>query len=80
MWEGAVTTRAGALEKETTTEVPILMYHSIADDGPAELSPIAFRPHFASSCGICGGTGSIRSASENGLPASLLGGHCRGAR
>ena len=39
IWDGVVTTRAEAQEGETTTEVPILMYHSVADDGPAELAP-----------------------------------------
>jgi peptidoglycan/xylan/chitin deacetylase (PgdA/CDA1 family) len=48
LWDGAATTRAEALASESTTAVPILMYHSVADDRPPELgsyriSPQAFR-------------------------------------
>lgn len=39
IWDGAVTTRTEAQESETASEVPILMYHSVADDGPQELAP-----------------------------------------
>jgi peptidoglycan/xylan/chitin deacetylase (PgdA/CDA1 family) len=50
IWGGAVITRAEARERERATEVPILMYHSIADDGPPELDrhrvcPRVFREH-----------------------------------
>jgi peptidoglycan/xylan/chitin deacetylase (PgdA/CDA1 family)/SAM-dependent methyltransferase len=48
IWGGATTTRAEALEREYTDQIPILMYHSIAEDGPPELcrfrlTPNAFR-------------------------------------
>ncbi len=39
LWDGAAITRAEAAAKEYATRVPILMYHSIADDGPSELAP-----------------------------------------
>lgn len=44
IWDGAVTTRDEARERETAAEVPILMYHSIADDGPEELKPYRVTP------------------------------------
>jgi peptidoglycan/xylan/chitin deacetylase (PgdA/CDA1 family)/SAM-dependent methyltransferase len=44
LWDGAATTRAEAHARETTTAVPILMYHSVADDGPAELAPYRISP------------------------------------
>jgi peptidoglycan/xylan/chitin deacetylase (PgdA/CDA1 family)/SAM-dependent methyltransferase len=47
-WGGATLTRAEAQDQELTSEVPILCYHSIAEDGPPEMaryrtSPAAFR-------------------------------------
>jgi peptidoglycan/xylan/chitin deacetylase (PgdA/CDA1 family)/SAM-dependent methyltransferase len=44
LWDGAVMTRAEAQTTESATQVPILMYHSIADDGPAELAPYRVAP------------------------------------
>jgi peptidoglycan/xylan/chitin deacetylase (PgdA/CDA1 family) len=44
IWDGAVVTRAEALATETVTQVPILMYHCIADDGPPELAPYRVSP------------------------------------
>jgi peptidoglycan/xylan/chitin deacetylase (PgdA/CDA1 family)/SAM-dependent methyltransferase len=44
LWDGAVMTRDEALARETTARVPILMYHSIADEGPAELAPYRVTP------------------------------------
>jgi peptidoglycan/xylan/chitin deacetylase (PgdA/CDA1 family)/SAM-dependent methyltransferase len=44
LWDGAVTTRAEASASESATEVPILMYHSVAEDGPPELSPYRISP------------------------------------
>ena len=38
LWDGAVTTRDEAQATESTSRVPILMYHSIADTGPSELA------------------------------------------
>jgi peptidoglycan/xylan/chitin deacetylase (PgdA/CDA1 family) len=50
IWGGAMVTRAEARERERAVEVPILMYHSIAENGPPELSrfrvsPRVFREH-----------------------------------
>lgn len=39
VWDGAVVTRAEACASERARQIPILMYHSVADSGPAELSP-----------------------------------------
>jgi len=39
LWDGAVMTREEAQRTESTTSVPILMYHAIADTGPPELAP-----------------------------------------
>lgn len=39
IWDGAVITREEAKTRETANRVPILMYHSVADQGPAELAP-----------------------------------------
>jgi peptidoglycan/xylan/chitin deacetylase (PgdA/CDA1 family) len=44
LWDGATVTRAEARARERTREVPILMYHSVADDGPAELAPYRVSP------------------------------------
>jgi peptidoglycan/xylan/chitin deacetylase (PgdA/CDA1 family) len=44
IWDGAVTLRSEAARDELTAEVPILMYHSIADDGPPELAPYRVSP------------------------------------
>lgn len=44
LWDGAVVTRDEARARETTAEIPILMYHSIADDGPPELAPYRVSP------------------------------------
>jgi peptidoglycan/xylan/chitin deacetylase (PgdA/CDA1 family) len=38
LWDGAVTTRGEAQATESTSSVPILMYHAIADAGPPELA------------------------------------------
>ena len=48
IWGGAALTRVEAQQQERAADIPILMYHSIADDGPPELakfrvSPIRFR-------------------------------------
>lgn len=43
IWDGAATTRAEA-EREEAREVPILMYHSIAADGPEALRPYRVTP------------------------------------
>ena len=58
IWGGAALTRVEALQQERATDIPILMYHSIADDGPPELakfrvSPIRFREQlrFLRRCG-----------------------------
>ncbi|MTK64178.1 MAG: polysaccharide deacetylase family protein, partial [Methanobacterium sp.] len=39
LWNGALATRAEVRETEMASAVPILMYHSIADDGPVEYAP-----------------------------------------
>jgi peptidoglycan/xylan/chitin deacetylase (PgdA/CDA1 family) len=44
VWNGPVTTRDEAREREVATQVPILMYHSIADDGPPELKQFRVSP------------------------------------
>ena len=44
VWEGAVARRSVVLQKETRQRVPVLMYHRIADEGPAELSRFRVRP------------------------------------
>jgi peptidoglycan/xylan/chitin deacetylase (PgdA/CDA1 family)/SAM-dependent methyltransferase len=44
VWNGAVTTRAEAWASESAAAVPILMYHSVADDGPPELAPYRVSP------------------------------------
>ena len=44
IWNGAAITRSEAMEKELASEVPILMYHSIADQGPPELKPYRVSP------------------------------------
>lgn len=43
IWGGAICTRAEA-GSEIARGIPILMYHSIADDGPPELSPYRVAP------------------------------------
>lgn len=43
IWDGAECTRAEA-QRETASDVPILMYHSIAEDGPPELAPYRVAP------------------------------------
>jgi peptidoglycan/xylan/chitin deacetylase (PgdA/CDA1 family) len=45
VWDGAVTTRAEACASEIAAEIPILMYHSVADDGPPELAPYRISTH-----------------------------------
>jgi peptidoglycan/xylan/chitin deacetylase (PgdA/CDA1 family) len=44
IWGGATITRAEARVREQAGEVPILMYHSISDDGPPELAPYRVTP------------------------------------
>jgi SAM-dependent methyltransferase len=44
LWGGAATTHVEALGSESTTAVLILMYHSVADDGPPELGPYRISP------------------------------------
>jgi peptidoglycan/xylan/chitin deacetylase (PgdA/CDA1 family)/2-polyprenyl-3-methyl-5-hydroxy-6-metoxy-1,4-benzoquinol methylase len=44
IWDGAVMTRKEAQATESASKVPILMYHSIADDGPLELAPYRVAP------------------------------------
>jgi peptidoglycan/xylan/chitin deacetylase (PgdA/CDA1 family) len=44
LWDGAATTRAEAAASESATAVPILMYHSVAEDGPPELAPYRISP------------------------------------
>jgi SAM-dependent methyltransferase len=44
VWDGAETTRAEACATENATDIPILMYHSVADDGPPELAPYRISP------------------------------------
>jgi peptidoglycan/xylan/chitin deacetylase (PgdA/CDA1 family)/SAM-dependent methyltransferase len=44
VWDGVATTRAEACATEIASEVPILMYHSVADDGPPELAPYRISP------------------------------------
>ncbi len=44
IWGGAALTRAEAQKRERTTDIPILMYHSIADDGPSELARFRLHP------------------------------------
>ena len=39
IWDGVEMTRAEAQQRESAAAVPILMYHSVADRGPAELAP-----------------------------------------
>ncbi len=43
IWDGAVRTRAEA-QRERASDIPILMYHSIADHGPPELRPYRLAP------------------------------------
>jgi peptidoglycan/xylan/chitin deacetylase (PgdA/CDA1 family)/SAM-dependent methyltransferase len=48
IWDGAICTRTEAQQQAPATQVPILMYHNIADDGHPQLSryrvsPAAFR-------------------------------------
>ncbi len=44
LWDGAEMTRAEASASESATAVPILMYHSVAEDGPPELAPYRISP------------------------------------
>jgi peptidoglycan/xylan/chitin deacetylase (PgdA/CDA1 family)/SAM-dependent methyltransferase len=44
LWDGAAMTREEAQRTESASSVPILMYHSIADDGPMELAPYRTSP------------------------------------
>jgi peptidoglycan/xylan/chitin deacetylase (PgdA/CDA1 family) len=44
LWDGAAITRAEAAASESATAVPILMYHSVAGDGPPELAPYRISP------------------------------------
>ncbi|HVC55301.1 MAG TPA: polysaccharide deacetylase family protein [Stellaceae bacterium] len=43
VWGGAICTRAEA-QREEAHEIPILLYHSIANDGPSELDPYRVTP------------------------------------
>jgi peptidoglycan/xylan/chitin deacetylase (PgdA/CDA1 family)/GT2 family glycosyltransferase/SAM-dependent methyltransferase len=43
VWGGAVVSRAD-VEEERAYEIPVLMYHRIADDGPAALAPYRIAP------------------------------------
>jgi peptidoglycan/xylan/chitin deacetylase (PgdA/CDA1 family)/2-polyprenyl-3-methyl-5-hydroxy-6-metoxy-1,4-benzoquinol methylase len=43
-WSGAVVTRREANHAWTTRQLPILMYHRIAEDGPAELAEFRVAP------------------------------------
>ena len=38
VWGGAVVRRADAWARETTRQIPVLMYHRIAEDGPAAIA------------------------------------------
>lgn len=44
VWNGALRTRIDA-EAERTSRLPVLLYHSIAEDGPAGLAPWRVTPH-----------------------------------
>ena len=44
IWDGPVMTRAEAQATGLQSKIPILMYHSIADSGPAELAPYRISP------------------------------------
>lgn len=43
VWNGAIVTRAEA-EAERCTRLPVLLYHSVAEDGPAGLAPWRVTP------------------------------------
>jgi peptidoglycan/xylan/chitin deacetylase (PgdA/CDA1 family) len=43
VWGGAVVCRAD-IEEDRTYEIPVLMYHRIAEDGPAALAPYRIAP------------------------------------
>ena len=45
LWGGVTLTRDEARQRRSAREVPILMYHSIADHGPAELAPYRISPN-----------------------------------
>jgi peptidoglycan/xylan/chitin deacetylase (PgdA/CDA1 family) len=73
IWGGAARTRLEARQQERAADIPILMYHSIADDGPPELakfrvSPVRFceqlrflRRYGYHSVSLCEWAGSIAS-------------------
>lgn len=44
IWGGAVATRRECREQERRAEIPILMYHSVAETGPPELTPYRISP------------------------------------
>ena len=44
IWNGPVSRRA-EVEHERAYQVPVLMYHRVAQDGPAELAPYRVTPH-----------------------------------
>lgn len=44
VWNGAAITREGARAIEKANSAPILMYHAIDDEGPAELAPYRLSP------------------------------------
>ena len=44
VWGGIVKSRGDALASEVTGDIPVLMYHRIADDGPAGLAPYRTSP------------------------------------
>jgi peptidoglycan/xylan/chitin deacetylase (PgdA/CDA1 family)/GT2 family glycosyltransferase/ubiquinone/menaquinone biosynthesis C-methylase UbiE len=44
IWGGAAKLRSAAMASETKKEIPVLMYHRIADDGPEALAPYRTSP------------------------------------
>ena len=44
IWDGAAITRKEARDSEQSSTVPILMYHSVAEEGPPELAPYRISP------------------------------------
>ena len=44
IWGGIAKSRADAMASEMTGDIPVLMYHRIADDGPAGLAPYRTSP------------------------------------
>ena len=57
VWGGAVAQRAGVGRSERSDRLPILLYHRIAEDGPADLARYRQAPAaFASRCAGCAAT------------------------